>query len=175
MNDQISQVTEEDKYFSDEELYGVHYPEHGRKSPEWAVDDTYPRMSNVSAGMFMKRMVRPQNPERTELVTVPRPMGRTRDERTNLALAISRWNIPWEAAQFRRRFLDPEDIPPQLLKIAERGDVNVTLVPRTRSRYYEYSPLFHLLPRRLLERHGLPLVRTGPVQDRIEPSHSQWR
>jgi len=39
--------------------------------------------------------------------------------------------------------------------------VNVAFVPRTASRYYEYAPLFHLLPRSTVERHGLPLLRGG--------------
>ena len=45
--------------------------------------------------------------------------------------------------------------------MAERGDVNVVLVPRTRSRYHEYAPLYHLLPKATLARYGLPLLRGG--------------
>jgi hypothetical protein len=48
-----------------------------------------------------------------------------------------------------------------LREIADRGDVNIVFVPRTASRYYEYAPLFHLLPRAAIERHGLPLLRSG--------------
>ena len=48
-----------------------------------------------------------------------------------------------------------------MLKIIDQGDVNVVFVPRTRTRFFEYAPLFHLLPRRTLERFGLPLYRGG--------------
>src|SRR5688572_2799569 len=46
-----------------------------------------------------------------------------------------------------------------MAKIADLGDINVTFVPRTRSRYFEYAPLLHLLPRRVLDTFGLPAVR----------------
>jgi hypothetical protein len=48
-----------------------------------------------------------------------------------------------------------------MAKIADLGDVNVTLVPRTRARYFEYAPLLHLLPKRVLNLFGLPLLRGG--------------
>ena len=46
----------------------------------------------------------------------------------------------WEAAQFRRRFFDLGDLPEQVAKIADLGDVNITFVPRTR-RPASRSPL----------------------------------
>ena len=54
-----------------------------------------------------------------------------------------------------------EELPLPLREIADRGDVNVVFVPKTASRYYEYAPLFHLLPRSTVERYGLPLLRSG--------------
>jgi hypothetical protein len=44
-----------------------------------------------------------------------------------------------EAAQFRRRFFDLGDLPEQMAKIADLGDVNITFVTRTRARYFEYA------------------------------------
>ncbi len=76
-------------------------------------------------------------------------------------LGVSTWNLLWEAAQFRRRYFGEDDLPAPMYHIADRGDVNVVFVPRTRSRYYEYAPLFHLLTRDALQRHGLPLMRGG--------------
>jgi hypothetical protein len=38
-----------------------------------------------------------------------------------------------------------------MAKIADLGDVNVTFVPRTRARYFEYAPLLHLLPKRVVD------------------------
>ena len=74
-------------------------------------------------------------------------------------VALAQWNMLWEAAQFRRRFFDLDDLPEPMAKIADIGDVNVTFVPRTRARYFEYAPLFHLLPKRVLDLFVLPAVR----------------
>jgi hypothetical protein len=121
--------------------------------------DQYPRLWNVSAGMIYQRVVRALGPSPPEYVTVSLPRwGRTDVE---LSVAIAEWNMLWEAAQYRRRIFSEEQLPPQLREIADRGDVNVVFVPRTASRYYEYAPLFHLLPRATVERHDLPLLRGG--------------
>ncbi|WP_210435275.1 hypothetical protein [Saccharopolyspora sp. ASAGF58] len=76
-------------------------------------------------------------------------------------VAVAQWNMLWEAAQFRRRFFDSDDLSESMAKIADLGDVNVVFVPRTRTRYFEYSPLFHLLPRRVLHMFGPPVLRGG--------------
>jgi hypothetical protein len=84
--------------------------------------------------------------------------------------AVARWNALWEAAQFRRRFFhdetdaDADDLarlPADLSRIADLGDNNIVFVPRTETRYYDYAPLFHLLPRQILNRYGLPMLRGG--------------
>jgi hypothetical protein len=76
-------------------------------------------------------------------------------------VAIAKWNLLWESAQFRRRYFDENELPPELAEIADCGDVNLVFVPRTATRYYEYAPLYHLLSRSQALRHGLPLVGTG--------------
>lgn len=78
-----------------------------------------------------------------------------------LAGQVGTWNILWEAGQFRRRFFDENQMPAQVAKIADLGDVNIILVPRSASRYFEYAPLYHLLPKSTLDRFGLPLLRGG--------------
>ena len=121
--------------------------------------DEYPRLWNVSAGMIYQRVLRTLEPSSPEYVAVPLPhYGRTN---VQLELAIAQWNMMWEAAQFRRLAFSEEELPPELCQIADRGDVNVVFVPKTASRYYEYAPLFHLLPRSTVDRHGLPLLRSG--------------
>jgi len=75
--------------------------------------------------------------------------------------AVGQWNLLWESAQFRRRFFDEGDLPEPLGAIADLGDVNVSYVPRTRSRYFEYAPLLHLFPKRVLDMFGLPVMRRG--------------
>jgi len=123
---------------------------------DWTAPNRYPRLYNISAGFIFNGMVRPEMPQLPEYVTVRMPR---RDH--TLHVAVSQWNMLWEAAQFRRRFFDDDDLVEPLRTIAELGDVNVSLVPRTRSRYHEYSPLFHLLPKRTLDRFGLPMLPAG--------------
>jgi hypothetical protein len=120
--------------------------------------DLFPRLYNLSAGHMYKAVLRPEQPQRPEYVTIPVPPGMSEVE---TAVAVSSWNMLWEAGQFRRLFFDEKDLPAPIAKIADQGDVNVTLVPRSRSRYFEYAPLYHLLPRATLERFGLPLLHSG--------------
>ena len=122
-----------------------------------ASDDRYPRMFNLSAGFLYRAIVRPDVPEPPEYVTLT--MRHT--ERVEFEVAVARWNLLWEAAQFRRRFFDEDELPARMRRVADRGDLNVVFVPRTRTRYYEHAPLFHLLPRDTVRRFGLPLLRGG--------------
>lgn len=140
---------------------------------EEATPDTHPSLYNISAGMIFKGIVRPDQPQLPDYVAIP--MDRSSGDMTRLALAgqVGMWNMLWEAGQFRRRFFDEAEIPKPIAKIAELGDVNVVLVPRTRSRYFEYAPLFHLLPKSTLDRFGLPLplLRRGQWPFLADASH----
>jgi len=122
-----------------------------------AIPEEFPRLNNLSAGFLFDGVVRPVEPTLPEYValSVPETSG------LEMAGAIGRWNMLWEAAQFRRRFFDLDELPRPMAEIAELGDVNVTFVPRTRSRYFEYAPLMHLLPKRVLDMFGLPTLRRG--------------
>lgn len=123
--------------------------------------DEYPRLWNSSAGFLYNAVVRAEAPEAPEYVTVPMRLGLVGVENPAMVLAVAQWNCLWEAAQFRRRSFGEPDLPPKLYRVADRGDFNVVFVPRTRSRYHEYSPLYHLLSRATLERYGLPMLRSG--------------
>lgn len=129
-------------------------------SSDEATPDEFPRMYNLSAGFMYRAVIRAEVPARPEYVTVPMPEA-CGDESLSTLIAVSRWNLLWEAAQFRRRFFNEGDLPPQLARIADGGDVNVVFVPRSTMRYHEYAPLYHLLPRATLERFGLPLLSAG--------------
>jgi hypothetical protein len=120
--------------------------------------EMFPRMFNLSAGHMYRAIIRPEVPQRPEYLTLPLQPGATLIE---TQLAVGRWNMLWEAHQFRRRFFDEHELPAPLAAIADTGDVNLTVVPRTTSRYFEYAPLYHLLPRATLERFGLPLLHAG--------------
>src|SRR4051812_43673696 len=103
--------------------------------------------------------VRPLEPTQPEYATIAMGPGLGSEENTKAAVAVSEWNLLWEAGQFRRRFFDDDELPETMAAIAELGDVNVTFVPRTRSQYFEYAPLLHLPPRRTSETFGLPVLR----------------
>lgn len=124
-----------------------------------AVPDEYPALRNMSAAFMYSAVIRPLEPTQPEFVTLP--VGPGGSDSLEARLAISEWNLLWEAGQFRRRFFDLDDLPESMAKVADLGDVNVTFVPRSRSRYFEYAPLVHLLPRKTLEGFGLPVLRPG--------------
>ncbi|MEU0486470.1 sigma-70 family RNA polymerase sigma factor [Streptosporangium sp. NPDC006013] len=144
----------QDQFFADEEA---------------AAAGMYPRLFNLSAGFLYKQVVHPLRPLPPEYVTLPATMFRG-EERPHLDVAVTRWNILWECAQFRRRFFAEDELPEPLRQVAEGGDVNVVFVPRTASRYFEYAPLFHLLPRSTVERFGLPLLSAGQWPYLMQPT-----
>lgn len=126
-------------------------------SGEHAGPERFPRLFNLSVGFTAIRTIRAIDPAPAEYLAIRMGPGSS----LKLQLAVADWNKHWEAAQFRRRFFDGDELPASLLKVAELGDVNAILVPKTRSGYYEYSPIYHLLPRSTLERFGLPLLMAG--------------
>lgn len=126
--------------------------------PAEATPENYPSLRNISVGFMFSRVVRALEPTQPEYVTLP--LEGCISSAAHL-VAVAKWNLLWESAQFRRRYFDDDELPPEVAQIADQGDVNVTFVPRTATRYYEYAPLYHLLSRSLAERHGLPLIRTG--------------
>jgi hypothetical protein len=116
----------------------------------------FPRLSNMSAGFLYQAIIRPQVPERPEYVAL-----RMGHDALEMASAVGMWNMVWESAQIRRRYFDMDNLPKPMQRIADLGDVNVSFVARTKSRYFEYAPLVHLLPQATLERFGIPLLRAG--------------
>jgi hypothetical protein len=101
-------------------------------------------------------MVRPLDPEPLEFVAIemePRSL--------DLQEQVMMWNMAWEAGQFRRRLFAEEELPEQMAKVADLGDNNIMFVPRSRSRYLEYAPLYHLLPKATLDKFKLPLLKRG--------------
>ena len=118
--------------------------------------DIYPRMTNMSAAFMFTAIPKPIVRTPTEYVSLQMTHGGL-----ELSVAVSQWNLAWEAGQFRRRFFDEDELPKPLARLADLGDVNISIVPKTRSRYFEYEPLAHLLPRSTLERFGIPFLRAG--------------
>lgn len=155
--DKTDMTTNDAEYVLTDEDLGIFRPGAGSANPDWVSSDMYPCLRNISAGHIFRAVIRPTAPERPEYLTIKLP----RDCGPERHVVVARWNLLWEAAQFRRRFFDVEQLPAELQAVADQGDVNVVLVPRTKSRYYEYAPLFHLLPNSTVERYGLPLLRGG--------------
>ncbi|WP_121181617.1 sigma-70 family RNA polymerase sigma factor [Nocardiopsis sp. Huas11] len=124
--------------------------------PDEATPETHPALYNISAGMMFTGVVRPLDPQLPDYVAIPMDPASL-----ELIARVGTWNMLWEAGQFRRRFFSGDDLPEPIAKIADLGDINTILVPRTRSRYFEYVPLLHLLPKDTLDRFGLPLLRGG--------------
>lgn len=124
-------------------------------SLEEATPDEFPSLDNMSAGFTYKRVIRPLSPKRPDYVAVEMETA------AKYRVDVIQWNSLWEAGQFRRRFFDVDDVSEPIKRIAELGDVNAIFVPRTESRYFEYAPLYHLLPRETLLRFGLPILRAG--------------
>ncbi|HRD61675.1 MAG TPA: hypothetical protein PLZ93_06190 [Nocardioides sp.] len=124
-----------------------------------ATPDSYPTLRNMSAAFMFSGVVRPIEPTEPEYVALSLDPALGSEENIKALVAVSKWNTLWEAGPFRRRFFDEEELPEPMASIADLGDINVTFVPRTRSRYYEYAPMLHLLPRQTMERFGLPVLR----------------
>lgn len=118
--------------------------------------EEHPALWNMSAAFLVSGIVRPLIPEQPDYVAIDME---DRDVKLNNDVAL--WNTVWEAAQFRRRFFHEDELPELLKRIADMGDINTILVPRTTSRYFEYAPLYHLMTKDTLERFGLPLLRRG--------------
>lgn len=92
--------------------------------------DEFPKLRNISTAFMFNAVVRAVDPEPPEYVTLTELTRRTPE----MLVAVAEWNMLWEAAQYRRRFFDLDELPPQMAKVADIGDVNVVFVPRTRSR-----------------------------------------
>lgn len=126
-----------------------------------ATPDKYPTLRNISAAFMFSGVVRPLEPTHPEYATISLDPGLGSDDNAAAVVAVSKWNMLWEAGQFRRRFFEQDELPEPMASIADLGDVNVTFVPRTRSRYFEYAPLLHLLSKRTMETFDLPALRGG--------------
>jgi hypothetical protein len=125
-------------------------------SEQRAIPEEFPALRTVSIGSMYRRTARALHPGTPEYVVLP-----MESSTAMFQFAVSKWNMLWEAAQFRGRFFEREELPEPVAKVHDLGDVNAIFVPRTRSRYSEYAPLFHLLPKAALQQAGLPLLHQG--------------
>lgn len=126
--------------------------------------ESFPQLYNISSGFMFRFVCRPTSVTRPEFVYVPFETQRTKPNERNPAdyrLAVLEWNLLWETGHLRYQFFEGR-LPTELSWLARFRDCNLYLLPGNRKhRYDAHTPLFHLLPQRTLQRHGLPLLRRG--------------
>lgn len=120
----------------------------------------YPMLYNISAAFTMQFIPRPNKVKSPEFVYLDHnPLSRKPDHE-GMAFLLE-WNMTWEAAQLRSQ-LHWRKIPSRWKALRKIENQNIYLLPEMSGpRYQAYAPLFHLLPRRVLERFGLPLLKQG--------------
>jgi hypothetical protein len=119
--------------------------------------DLFPEMTSISARFFYRFLPIPDEagPD-PEYVYIQQPdkYGLTRDNWGQYYVFVASWNNTWEAASARPEILS-DKVPEKLRWVLRRGQ-NLRLVWRSKGHSYDpYAPLYHLLPRRTLERFGL--------------------
>lgn len=120
----------------------------------------YPGIFSIPGGGALFRCIPcPKNPLPPEYVQVPVADGSPKH--LELTGVLAAWNFAWEAAELRPHVAG-EDLPAEWSWVANYPDRNLYLIPRADTHpYTAYAPLYHLLPRAILERHRLPLFKRG--------------
>ena len=96
-----------------------------------------------------------------ELVFLPLP-NRGLEEHAAVQVPMTEWNLLWESAQLRADFfnewsgLRKESTPDWLFRYPDR---NIQFVPDSNDPAMTYEPLYAMMPRRILDAVGLPLIR----------------
>lgn len=146
----------------------------------------FPALRALSpAAMFQRRVLVYRGPAaKLEFVSfdLPAPAHQLRsDDRT--PWLTTTWNMQWEAGPYRA--IDTDELSPTLSFLRDLQTTtspptsDIVLVPNEPDNIYQaWAPLYHLLPRRRLVRHGLPLIHRGMwprqgycfAEDRIAPS-----
>lgn len=145
--ERVKEITEED-IWEDELL--VESP-----SPE-----DYPGLQNISSAFIFQFQAIPKSIKNPEYVYIPEKLYSAR-KWTEIDVFVSKWNISWESAQVRHILFDNE-IPIELEWLKKYHDQNIYLIPKLkRHQYYAYLPIYHILPTRILQYYGLPILKKG--------------
>ena len=124
--------------------------------------DRFPTLSTLSPAFLYQFLPRPVSPTTQEYVYVPMPKP-TSPKSAYVAMGgfLAEWNWAWEA-DFLRPEMFADSLPKQLRWLAVHKGRNIALVPTLGcSRFAAYSTLYRLLPREMLERFELPLLKAG--------------
>lgn len=133
--------------------------------PDEQTPDWHPHFQSLSAAWFYRFVpVLNSPPAPPELIYIEAPDRPGVSEAVALKTlnTISQWNVSWEAGGYACQIQDKKRIPRHLRWLLKTEGRNIRLLPRRdHDRYAAYAPLFHLLPVRVLQRHGLPILRRG--------------
>lgn len=125
--------------------------------------ERFPRLMNLSAAFIWTFVPKPETTSTPEFAYVPVDIHeRLADNHSIEAqVTIFQWNAIWEAGHLRADLCG--DILPKRLKWLEQfTGTNLYLLPYPGDTNYEaVQPLYHMLPRNILERFGLPLIKAG--------------
>lgn len=119
----------------------------------------FPELSTLSAAFFYDFTPVARNPAAPEIVFLPT----TNVDRSEAVGFLGSWNFLWEAAQHRKEAFRHIRSAGHHSKLAawidSLPDANIYLIAETKCKYGAYSPLYHLLPKVVLDRHGLPAMK----------------
>jgi hypothetical protein len=139
---------------TDEEIIKTHLAEGDDLEPHM-----FPELATLSPAFFYQFTPVAKTPQAPEVVFVPVDKAKRHD----LVAILSSWNWLWEAAQYRQEIFKHEryreHAPEVIAWMDTLPEANIYLAADSRTKYEAYAPLFHLLPRRVLERHHLPTFR----------------
>jgi hypothetical protein len=125
--------------------------------------DVFPELYNLSPAFLFSLIPYPEKREQPEYVYMDVPIWRKRkkESEADLLVKIHEWNFAWEAGQLRYDMFGRK--LPQGLKWLKRfRNQNIYLLPKTSFYHYEsHAPLYHLLPRKTLDRFSLPVLKKG--------------
>ncbi len=120
----------------------------------------FPTLGTLSSAFFYQFVPVAKVPDAPEIVFLPHSDA----NHLETTGALASWNYLWESAQYRREVFNSsafsKDLPSDFTALINSlPETNIWLIADDQKRYEAYAPLFHLLPKRLLDRHGLPALK----------------
>jgi hypothetical protein len=119
----------------------------------------FPELSTLSPAFFYQFVPVAKTPQTPEVVFVPTDKVKPLE----LVGVLANWNWLWEASQYRKEAFSESRFKTELPDLAEwidkLPDANTYLIADSETRYDAYAPLYHLVPKRLLDRYQLPALK----------------
>ena len=119
----------------------------------------FPELGTLSSAFWYDFIPVAKDPSAPEIIFIPT----NKTNNNEVVAALADWNFMWEAAQYRREVVNQgrfkSEFPDLSSWIDSLPEANIYLVADTKTKYDAYAPLYHILPKRLLDRHGLPALK----------------